>query len=126
MAWNDGSSLPDSTPPSPSIDSDSKEDSEPTLHNSENFLLASEPDIDEALSHTDTSGEAYLRPFSRVHLAAKLNILAAPTLCVYSVENKKMLDWNVRVARLKDGSGDETWERWEKGEGSKAWGFLGE
>lgn len=123
MVWNDGSSLPDSTPPSPASD---QEPEEPQLHNSENFLLASEPDIDEALSHTDTSGEAYLRPFSRVHLAAKLNILAAPTLCVYSVEKKKMLDWNVRISRLQEGSRNETWERWEKGESSKAWGFVGE
>lgn len=96
-----------------------------TLYNGEDFLLGGEPDIDESLSHSDTSGEAYLRPFSRVHLSGKLNIIAAPTLCVYHLPSKRMLDWNVRMTRLQPGREHSTWERWAKGEKSASVGFVG-
>lgn len=125
MVWNDGSSLPspnstNSTSPSAATDDDPL----PPLFNNENFLLAQEFDIDESLSKTDTSGEAYLRPFSRVHLASKLNIIAAPTVCIYHIEKQKMLDWNVRMARLHRDQRDETWSRWKKGESAKSFGFT--
>ncbi len=118
MVWNDGSSMPaeradrTAAPTGPDGDLDEL----PRLYNNEDFLLANEQDIDESLSHTDKSGEAYLRPFSRVHLAAKLNIIAAPTLCIYHLESGKMLEWNVRMARLNSHRAKETWERWLAGE----------
>ncbi|EST05521.1 Thioredoxin-like fold [Kalmanozyma brasiliensis GHG001] len=118
MVWNDGSSMPaeradrTAAPTSPDGDLDEL----PRLYNNEDFLLANEGDIDESLSHTDKSGEAYLRPFSRVHLAAKLNIIAAPTLCIYHLESGKMLEWNVRMGRLASHRRRETWERWRAGE----------
>lgn len=123
MVWDDGSSLPSEREDG----SDSLSlDAEPeALYNNEDFLLANETDIDESLSHTDKSGEAYLRPFSRVHLAAKLNIIAAPTLAVYHVDSERFLDWNVRMARLSPGREDATWERWLQGEGPAAYGFRG-
>lgn len=123
MAWNDGSSLP-----AERADTSADPHSPPAapLYNAEDFLLAGEQDIDEQLARIDTEGTAYLRPFSRVHLAAKLNIIAAPTLCVYHVEKSKMLDWNVRMSRLRPGSSEETWERWSKGEAAKGFGAKGE
>lgn len=128
MAWNDGSSLPgqerdegrSGTGPAPD------DDTPPALYNNEDFLLAGEADIDEFLSRSDTSGTAYLRPFSRVHLASKLNILAAPTLAVYYPKESRFLDWNVRIARLKDGEREETWRRWSNGEGAGSFGLRGE
>lgn len=125
MVWNDGSSMPaeradrTAAPTSPDGDLDEL----PRLYNNEDFLLANEQDIDESLSHTDKSGEAYLRPFSRVHLAAKLNIIAAPTLCIYHLESGKMLEWNVRMARLSSGRADETWQRWKNAERAASFGL---
>jgi hypothetical protein len=118
MVWNDGSSLP--APSSQekgngaSVDDSTEEP--PSLYNNEDFLMAQENDIDESLSKTDTSGNAYLRPFSRVHLASKFNIMAAPTLCIYHIERQKMLDWNVRMARISQHKKDVTWARWKRGE----------
>ncbi|PWN36098.1 uncharacterized protein FA14DRAFT_107460, partial [Meira miltonrushii] len=124
MVWNDGSSLPSpSTANSTSPSAGTDDEPLPPLFNNENFLLAQEFDIDESLSKTDTSGEAYLRPFSRVHLASKLNIIAAPTVCIYHIEKQKMLDWNVRMARLHRDQRDETWSRWKKGESAKSFGL---
>ncbi|CEH13507.1 Thioredoxin-like fold [Ceraceosorus bombacis] len=120
MAWNDGSSLPSERA---DTTASATAPSSPVFHNNEDYLLAGEVDIDESLSRTDTDGTAYLRPFSRVHLASKLNIIAAPTLCVYHIDKGKMLDWNVRMARIKPGSDAETWERWVKGEPAKSFGF---
>ncbi|EPQ28543.1 uncharacterized protein PFL1_03847 [Pseudozyma flocculosa PF-1] len=124
MVWNDGSSMPSERQDRTSSASPELEEL-PKLHNGEDFLLANETDIDESLSHTDRSGEAYLRPFSRVHLAAKLNIVAAPTLCIYHLESGKMLEWNVRMSRLtqSQGKADETWERWKRGERSASFGL---
>jgi hypothetical protein len=121
MVWNDGSSLPS---PSTTNATTPSADEGATLYNNEDFLLAQEMDIDESLARSDTAGEAYLRPFSRVHLASKLNIIAAPTLCVYSLERQKMLDRNVRMARLHRYQRDETWARWSRGESSKSFGLV--
>jgi len=124
MVWNDGSSMPaeradrTAAPTSPDGDPDEL----PRLYNNEDFLLANEQDIDESLSHTDKSGEAYLRPFSRVHLAAKLNIIAAPTLCIYHLESGRMLEWNVRMGRLSSHRAKETWEKWRAGERAATFG----
>ncbi|KAK0536124.1 hypothetical protein OC835_002138 [Tilletia horrida] len=132
MVWNDGSSLPaersQSTPngtAGPSTGSGSLlSDEHAALYNNEDFLLANEADIDESLSQNDSSGEAYLRPFSRVHLAAKLNIIAAPTLCTYHLPSRKMLDWNVRMGRLAQGRAEETWARWSRGEPAASFGMM--
>jgi hypothetical protein len=122
MVWNDGSSSP--APQGHANHSTIDEtDEPPSLYNNEDFLMAQEADIDESLSKTDTSGQAYLRPFSRVHLASKLNIIAAPTVCIYSIEKQKMLDWNVRMGRLSRSRRDETWARWKRGEMAKSVGF---
>jgi len=125
MAWNDGSSLPgqerDDGRSGTGV-SAADDDAPPALYNNEDFLLAGEADIDEFLSRSDTTGTAYLRPFSRVHLASKLNILAAPTLAVYYPKESRFLDWNVRIARLKDGEREETWRRWSNGEGAGSFG----
>ncbi len=102
------------------------EDAAPALYNGEDFLLGGEPDIDESLSHSDTSGEAYLRPFSRVHLASKLNIIAAPTLCVYHLGTGTMLDWNVRMTKLRPDRERATWERWASGEKTAGATIAGE
>jgi hypothetical protein len=129
MAWNDGSSLPgqerDDGRSGTGVSS-ADDDAPPALYNNEDFLLAGEADIDEFLSRSDTTGTAYLRPFSRVHLASKLNILAAPTLAVYYPKESRFLDWNVRIARLKDGEREETWRRWSNGEGAGSFGVRGE
>lgn len=110
MVWNDGSS----------DETEEEEADHAALYNGEDFLLGGETDIDESLSRTDTSGEAYLRPFSRVHLASKLNIIAAPTLTVYHIPSQKIIEWNVRMSRLEPGA--DTWEKWRNGE--KAAGFV--
>ncbi|KAN0061835.1 hypothetical protein ACQY0O_005828 [Thecaphora frezii] len=125
MVWNDGSSMPTERTDARTSPSSDELEELPKLYNNEDFLLANETDIDESLSHTDRSGEAYLRPFSRVHLAAKLNIVAAPTLCIYHLESGKMLEWNVRMSRLTQSQqrADETWERWKKGERSASFGL---
>lgn len=129
MVWNDGSSLPspnvtNATSPSAPLNNNGSHDDAPPLYNHEDFLLAQEVDIDESLAKTDTSGEAYLRPFSRVHLASKLNILAAPTVCIYHLDKQKMLDRNVRMARLHSHRRDETWGRWKRGETAKSLGIT--
>ncbi|CAO1620271.1 unnamed protein product [Sympodiomycopsis kandeliae] len=145
MVWNDGSSLPSersetaatrgfgSNLSSPAMStqhsaqsssSDTRSDDEadlpaqPKLHNEEDFLLAHEVDIDASLSLTDTSGTSYLRPYSRVHLASKLDILAAPTLAVYHLPSRRLIERNVRVRRMQESERDETWARWSKGEGA--------
>lgn len=108
MVWNDGSS------DEPGEEEDDERAEKSALYNGEDFLFGDETDIDESLSRTDTSGEAYLRPFSRVHLASKLNIIAAPTLTIYHLPSQKMLEWNVRMSRLEPGK--DTWEHWRNGE----------
>lgn len=120
MVWNDGSALPAPTYNETSGKIDDNIPEPPPLYNNEDFLMAQEFDIDESLSRTDTSGQAYLRPFSRVHLASKLNIIAAPTVCIYNVESQKMLDWNVKMSKLSPSKRDETWSRWKRGEVAKS------
>lgn len=120
MVWNDGSALPAPTHNETSGKIDDSLAEQPPLYNNEDFLMAQEFDIDESLSKTDTSGQAYLRPFSRVHLASKLNIIAAPTVCIYNLESQKMLDWNVRMNKLSPNKRDETWSRWKRGEVAKS------
>lgn len=65
----------------------------PKLYNDEDFLLAGEIDIDASLSLTDTAGTSYLRPYSRVHLASKLDLIAAPTLAIYHLPSKS--EWRL-------------------------------
>lgn len=151
MAWNDGSSLPtersDSaatrgfgsnlaaptmsaqhSAQSSSDDDKTGADDElpdpPKLHNEEDFLLANEIDIDASLMLTDTAGTSYLRPYSRVHLASKLDILAAPTLAIYHVPSRRLIERNVRVRRMQENEREETWARWERGEGAGGIGFV--
>ncbi|CAO1631215.1 unnamed protein product [Parajaminaea phylloscopi] len=112
---DEGSSAPDS----PILDLPAA----PKLYNDEDFLLAGEADIDSTLSLTDTAGNSYLRPYSRVHLASKLDILAAPTLAIYHVPSKRLIERNARMKRMQEGERHETWERWSRGEGAGGIGF---
>lgn len=148
MVWNDGSSLPTersntaatrgfgsnvnaaSRQQSAQSSGDEKASSDsddlpaqPKMHNEEDFLLANEIDIDASLSLTDTAGTSYLRPYSRVHLASKLDILAAPTLAIYHIPSRKLIERNVRVRRMQEHEREETWTRWERGEGAGGVGF---
>lgn len=105
--------------PANSISYDSSDPSllirpEPTL---EPFLLASEPDLEEEVSTTDTSGTLYLRPFSRVFLAQKLEVLGVPNLAVYHVKSRKMLSTHARIEMIKGDKADATWNKWQAGEG---------
>lgn len=134
MAWNDGSSddpeaaeAAEATETAEPASSDSpltsqgashpnetEKTTEGRLYNGEDFLEVDETDMDETLSRTDTSGEAYLRPFSRVYLANKLNVIAAPTLTIYHIPTQRMLEKNVRMSRLDPAR--DTWDYWRNGE----------
>lgn len=144
MVWNDGSSLPtDSIDAAASKDFGSNTDkprgeksgdnaaddelpNQPRLYNDEDFLLANEIDIDATLSITDTAGTSYLRPYSRVHLASKLDILAAPTLAIYHLPSRRLIEKNARIKRMQEKERHETWEHWSRGEGAGGIGFKGE
>lgn len=147
MVWNDGSSMPServdsavtggfgantadkkasSSKGGDSDDDDADLPAQAKLYNDEDFLLANEVDIDASLCLTDTAGTSYLRPYSRVHLASKLDILAAPTLAIYHIPSKRLIERNVRMRRMQDRERAETWERWEKGEGAGGLGLKGE
>ncbi|BGP17613.1 hypothetical protein JCM10213_001264 [Rhodosporidiobolus nylandii] len=107
MEWNDGSN----TTSSPEGESDT-----PALPPLEPFLLAGDPDLEEDLHASDPKGELYLRPYSRVHLAEKWNVLGVPNLAVYHPASQKILSYHARFDLLKPGKADPTWEKWSKGE----------
>jgi len=109
MVWNDGSNLPISN------HEDADEPIGP-LAGSEDFLLAGEEDLESDLAEEDTTGKVYTRPFARVHLASKLGVLGVPTLVVYSLTQKKVLNYNVRPDLLLPERAETTWEAWHRGE----------
>ena len=108
MAWADGSSEPeegqtdDVAPPSPT----------------ESFLLAGDDDLDESVVAADATGSSYVRPFSRVYMADKLDVLMTPTLAVYHLPTRKFLDTNVRQSRLRPMRLQNTMDIWLRGEPS--------
>lgn len=101
MEWNDCSNE--------STDSGDPEPDEP-------FLLAGDDDLEEETSVSDTDGTLYLRPFSRVFLAEKLQVLGVPNLAVYHVGKREMLTTHARLDLLRPSRADDTLERWERGE----------
>lgn len=88
-AQSSGSDDADASSTSPPTPINEEFANAPKLHNDEDFLLAGEVDIDASLSLTDTAGTSYLRPYSRVHLASKLDIISAPTLSIYHLPSKR-------------------------------------
>ena len=68
------------------------------------------------MHHTDPEGSLYLRPYSRVFLAEKFQVLGVPNCAVYHVEKKEMLTTHARLELMKPDKAQSTWEKWEKGE----------
>lgn len=71
------------------------------------------------------AGTQYTRPYSRVHLAAKLEILLVPTLAVYHVPTKRWIDKAVGQAPMREDRWGDTYEKWERAE-SVGFGVVGE
>ncbi|WFD35413.1 hypothetical protein MCUN1_002267 [Malassezia cuniculi] len=102
MFWDDGSSA----------ESDDEGETPP---GQESFLLAGDEDLEESVVSTDTLGMCYVRPFSRVYMAEKLDVLAAPTLAIYHVPSRQFLDRNVRVQKIRYGGDEELIKLWLEG-----------
>ncbi|GAA5825131.1 hypothetical protein JCM11251_006110 [Rhodosporidiobolus azoricus] len=103
MEWNDGSNT--------------AEDSSEPLKPLEPFLLAGDPDLEEDLSlSTPSDPSLYLRPYSRVYLAEKWNVLGVPNLVVYHPPTNKVLSYHAKFEMLKMGRRDKVWDKWSRGE----------
>jgi hypothetical protein len=103
--WNDGSNLgtSTSTPLSP-------------ISPSEPFLLAGDTDLEEEVHVSDPSGSLYLRPYSRVFLAEKFQVLGVPNVMVYHLGKREMLSTHARVDLMRPEKAEGTWKKWEAGE----------
>ncbi|GAA5860950.1 hypothetical protein JCM3774_003198 [Rhodotorula dairenensis] len=114
MEWNDGSNM--ETPGAPVQD---QQDAEPAPTDSdplEPFLLAGDPDLEDEVHHSDPKGELYLRPYSRVYLAEKWDVLAVPNLVVYHLPTRSILTQHARFDLLKENKIESTWQKWSQGE----------
>lgn len=112
--WNDGSNSGSPTTTTESTTSEEDTDSAPPL---EPFLLAGDPDLEEETSlDPQTPISLYLRPYSRVHLADKWQILGVPNLVVYHLESQKILSYHARFELLKESKLEQTFQTWSKGE----------
>ncbi|GAA6025031.1 hypothetical protein JCM8202_002062 [Rhodotorula sphaerocarpa] len=109
MEWNDGSNI---ETPGPDSDGAGPTPSEPL----EPFLLAGDPDLEDEVHHSDPKGELYLRPYSRVYLAEKWNVLGVPNVVVYHLPSRQILTYHARFDLLKDGKIESTWAKWSEGE----------
>ncbi|ORY70630.1 hypothetical protein BCR35DRAFT_307929 [Leucosporidium creatinivorum] len=109
MEWNDGSNLGTSSPSASSPLPDPPTPSEP-------FLLAGDTDLEEDMHQTDPTGSLYLRPYSRVFLAEKFQVLGVPNVAVYHLGKREMLSTHARLELMKGEKAEGTWEKWEKGE----------
>jgi hypothetical protein len=98
--------------PEDSPESGSEPEDPPPL---EPFLLAGDSDLEEETS-LSSPPSLYLRPYSRVHLADKWQILGVPNLVVYHLESQKILSYHARFDLLKENRIDSTWEKWSQGE----------
>lgn len=120
MEWGDGSNLSPSSvsSPTPSRASTPPPSSLPPkpVIQAEPFLLASDPDLESDYHLLDPHGYNYLRPFSRVYLAQRFQVLGVPNLVVYHIDSKKILSTRARIGLLKGESGERVWEKWERGE----------
>lgn len=138
MVWDDGSNTTDKTTLYPAerrlsnsrgtgtklTEAPSTKGTENESPGGEDFLCGGEVDIDASLARTDASGQAYMRPFSRVHLANKLNITSVPTLTVYHLPSRRMIEWNVPLARLHGSADPATWAQWRAGQSTSTWATL--
>lgn len=106
MEWNDGSSL------DPAL--------EGTETSSESFLLAGDADPDASVVHEDKAGVSYVRPFSRVYMADRFNVLLTPTIVAYHLPSGQVLDQHVRLSRLRPSRAEATVERWLQGQASSS------
>ena len=111
MTWDDGSSAEN--------DDEGGESPE-----AESFLLAGDADIEESVVAADTQGLCYVRPFSRVYMADKLDVLAAPTLVIYHVGTRQILDRHVRVQKLRYGGEEEVIAHWLEGNRTPGFNFM--
>lgn len=111
MAWDDGSSA----------ESDDEGDLPP---GQESFLLAGDEDLEDSVVATDNQGTCYVRPFSRVYMADMLDVLSAPTLAIYHVGTRQILDRNVRVQKLRYGGEDEVITHWLEGRRTPSFGLM--
>lgn len=68
------------------------------------------------MHHSDPKGELYLRPYSRVYLAEKWNVLGVPNVVVYHLPSRQILTYHARFDLLKDGKIESTWAKWSEGE----------
>lgn len=105
MAWDDGSSA----------DADECEEADADA-GGESFLLAGDDDLDESVVAADAAGTCYVRPFSRVFMADKFDVLVAPTLVIYHVGTRTVLDRGVRAHKLRYGGEEEAAAHWLRGE----------
>ncbi|KAL8283215.1 hypothetical protein RQP46_005993 [Phenoliferia psychrophenolica] len=103
------------------MDEDSQSTLPPPPPPSEPFLLASDPDLESDLVDptSDPTGNLYLRPYSRVFLAEKFQVLGVPNLVVYHLPTGKVLSKHARFESLKGDKGEEVWKKWEEGEGGE-------
>lgn len=104
------------TPGAPVDESSSADPSSSSSEPLEPFLLAGDPDLEDEVHHSDPKGELYLRPFSRVYLAEKWDVLAVPNLVVYHLPSRKILTQHARFDLLKDNKIESTWAKWSEGE----------
>lgn len=114
MEFHDGSNLStdSSDLPTPSTSSS------PSSTSLEPFLLAGDRDLEDEVALSDLPGSLYLRPYSRVFLAEKLQVLGVPNLAVYHLPTRKILTAHAKIERLseKRGGGKVDWEHWVRGE----------
>lgn len=82
----------------------------------EPFLLAGDPDLEDEVHHSDPKGELYLRPYSRVYLAEKWDVLGVPNLVVYHLPTRTILTQHARFDLLKENKIESTWQKWSEGE----------
>ncbi|GAA5991078.1 hypothetical protein JCM10908_006528 [Rhodotorula pacifica] len=115
MEWNDGSNM--ETPGAP-IDESAADpnNNTPASEPLEPFLLAGDPDLEDEVHHSDPKGELYLRPYSRVYLAEKWDVLGVPNLVVYHLPTRRILTQHARFDLLKAGNSESTWAKWSEGE----------
>jgi len=116
MAWQDGSSEGEEVQDMNKVDDQDSTAGQDDETAQESFLLAGDDDLEESVSLEDTSGTCYVRPYSRVYLADKLGVLMAPTLAVYHIGKRQVLDKNVPLRKLQNGRDADTMERWLCGE----------
>lgn len=112
LDWHDGSS----------IDPDKAEGEEEELP--EQFLLADDADPDDLVVQSDATGTSYVRPFSRVYMAYSFDVLMTPTLVVYHVPTRRILDKNVRLQRLRSERLHESVSVWLRGETSPPMNWI--